>query len=147
MTLKEATEINDEANRVNDDVLGYARDADTHWNFEYEIPTETNGWVYAGDGGVPATSHNWFDQFPNPTCAVNVHYTTTHPRDETRDKIEVIVVHDMEEKLDSREIVWSKEGEEYRTPLWVRRRLFWEAVEQAINWMEENTPESVGGEE
>lgn len=131
-----------DAMRVHDSVAADARERDTDcpWYFEYEIPAMTNGWIYYGDMGALATAHNWADQWPNPSSAVCVRLQSTHPRDETTTDALVEYVPDMENKIEKEEIA-RMEGEPYRTPLPKRRLLFWQAVDRAIAWMEQNPPE------
>lgn len=133
-----------EHDRIRDDVKEAAKarneDSDVPWRFQWEIPSETNGWIYVGDQGSLARSETWVDQFPNPTEAIGVIKSPTHPRDDSCDKMKVFHVTDMSEKIDSRENITTFEGEPYKTPLHVSERMFWEAVEAAIEYMEENEP-------
>lgn len=145
MTRQTYPELYDDAQRLNPEVVEAMREwhedhPETPWGAEYEIPAETNGWVYYGDCGSAAVSTNWADRFPEPTQAVGVHITPTHPQDETPDLAEAFHVDDMGDKIDSRTVFASVEGEPYRTPLYVSRRMFWEMVEAAIEWMEEHPP-------
>lgn len=136
--------LDDEPHRIRDDVLEHAREFneihDTEWRFEWEIPAEVGGWVYIGESAI-AKQANFVDQWPEPNEAIGVHYSSTHPHDENRDRIEVYHVHDMESKIDSKQMLKTIEGEKYRTPLWVKKRMFWEGVEYAINWMEDHSLE------
>lgn len=139
MTRQTHDDLHDDAMRLNPEVVEAMSEAEIPWGVEYEIPAETNGWVYYGDLGSAATTANWGDQFPAPTEAVGLIHHPTHPRDESGDYLQVHHIPDMDDKLD-KELIFEVEGEPYRTPLWVRRRMFWEAVEAAIEWMEANPP-------
>lgn len=146
MTRQTYEELYDDAQRLNPEVVEemekYPKDTEyTPWSVEYEIPAETNGWVYYGDCGSLAVTANWGDQFPNPTEGVSVYINPTHPRDDNCDVAQVYHVADIDDKIDSRTMIAEIEGEPYRTPLHVSRKIFWEAVEVAIEWMEENPPQ------
>lgn len=146
MTLQTYDELYDDAQRLNPEVVEAMRQwAEDHpdfpWRVEYEIPAETNEWVYMGNPGALSTTHQWVDRYPDPTEAVVVHITPTHPRDKSRDKCEASYLPSFERVTrDNHEVFFTVEGEPYRTPLHVSRRMFWQAVEAAIDWMEENPP-------
>lgn len=144
MTLQTYDDLHEDAHRLHPDIveaMAGKADSDIPWWVEYEIPAETNGWIYVGNPGALSTTHYWADRFPDPTEAVVIHHTPTHPQDETPDIIEAGHQPVFEEKgRHNRDIFFSAEGTPYRTPLYTRRRMFWQAVEAAIEWMEENPP-------
>lgn len=147
MTIQTVDDLYDDATRLNQSVVDAMREwagnhPDTPWHVEYEIPAETNGWVYYGDGGAAATVAYWGDTFPEPNKGVVARIQPTHPQSETCDVALAEIVPDIDHKTEKREIA-RFDGEPYRTPLYVRRRLFWQAVEAAIGWMGENPPDSV----
>lgn len=146
MTRQTVQELYDDAQRLRDDVRESMQSfeeshPDVNWGVEYEIPAETNGWVYYGDMGAPAGSANWGDRWPDPRQAVGVIVEPTHPQDKVPTVAKAHHVEDMDDKIDSRTEIDRFVGEEYRTPLYVRRRIFWQAVEAAIQWMEEHPAE------
>lgn len=145
MTLQTVDTLYDDAYRLDDAVVASMREwAEDHpdhpWHVEYEIPAETNGWIYYGDGGALSVTHTWGDQFPSPDEAVSVHRTPTHPHDDTPDVYHVYHYTDPDDPVDGREAIAEVEGEPYRTPLPVQRKLFWTAVCEAIEWMEQHPP-------
>jgi hypothetical protein len=147
MTRQTVDELHPEGTRIDERVEQSMRESsDTlrqSWGVEYEIPQETNGWIYYGDMGALATCANWGNQWPDPQSVVGVIINSTHPQDETPICADVHHVSDLDEKVESKTRIDRFEGQPYRTPLYVRRRIFWEAVERAIEWMENNSPSAV----
>lgn len=149
-TYEDFEGTNDDGRRIDPAVLDAMREAaeraaeadydSVPWSVEYEIPAETNGWVYMGNPGALSTTHQWVDDVGDPSVAVVLHYTPTHPQDETPDKIDVTHETDLSVSIRNGDGIFELDGEPYRTPLWVQRRMFWEAVEAAIEWMEDNPP-------
>lgn len=149
MTRQTIEDLYDDGRRLEDEIVEAMReygertaDDASPWCVEYEIPAETNGWVYVGNPGAVSVTHQWADQWPNPTEAVVLHETPTHPRDESRTKVDVYHLDNYDDKTKDPDSVFATiEGEEYRTPLYVRRRMFWEATEAAIGWMNDHPRE------
>jgi hypothetical protein len=127
--------------RLHSAVVETARDGHDDWGFEYEIPATTGGWIYYGDCAAAATAAYWGDTWPHPNEAVSVQIQSTHPRNENTSDVLVEYVDDMDNKVVSNTELYRIEGEPYRTPLPTRRRLFWEAIEWALDWMKENPAE------
>lgn len=107
------------------------------WTHERSIPNETEGWVYIGQFGI-ASGATWVDNYRAPTESVGVIEQCTHPRDDNCNTYEVIHVADMDNKIDSKNVLTEFEGETYDTPLHIRKKLFWQSVERAVEWMEAN---------
>jgi len=150
MTRQTIGDLFDDAKRLHPDVVAgmrekHERDRDSEfsvpWEVEYEIPAETNGWIYRGNPGALSTTHDWVDDVSDPTEAVVVHHTPTHPLGETPDMCEASYLASFDTVTrDAHDVFFTVEGEPYRTPLYTRRRMFWEAVEAAIEYMEDNPP-------
>lgn len=156
MTLQQYDDLHDDAHRLVPEVVeamaDKAAEADYHttpWVVEYEIPATSGGWVYMGNPGALSTTHQWADRFPEYSEAVVIHHTPTHPQDKTPDVIEAYYVSNPSSEVgdQDRQEIHKAEGEPYRTPLYVRRRMFWEAVEAAIEWMENNPIDDDSSEE
>lgn len=145
MTRQTVDDLHDDAKRIDESVEQSMQEweSDCEWGVEYEIPAETNGWIYYGDMGAPATCANWGDQWPSPNAAVGVFIQPTHPQNESKTYAEVFVFEDMDNRVASKHEIDRFVGEEFRTPLYVRRRIFWQAVGRAIEWMETNPASSV----
>ncbi len=111
------------------------------WQYEDRIPDEINGWIYYGDGGVLAIMENFLNE--DKSKAVAVMERPTHPHDDNKTDYQVYYVKDMDNKIESKEVIDTYKGEKYRTPLYVTRLLYWKAVNRAIEFMEENSPEDI----
>jgi hypothetical protein len=104
-----------------------------------EVPPIVNGWYYSG--GLGASWHNWIDDLQDPSQGVGVMKQCSHPGHESRSEVRVVHVSDMDNKIESKNILLRFVGDRYRTDNKKLNYMEDDAVKEAVKWMYENSPE------
>lgn len=105
----------------------------------YEVPYQVNGWYYVGGQG--ASWHNWIDDLQNTSQGVGICKQCTHPEQDNRSEVRVIHVSDMDNKVESKNILLRFVGDRYRTENEKLNDMEEDAVIEAVRWMKQNPPE------